>query len=204
MTTHTATSRGNGADYHYYICNQRKDRGRECDCTQRAVRATEAERVVWTFVSNLLGEPEMVRVGMEHLIEEERASRARNPEHEAELWAHKIADCAQRRSAYQDQQAAELMNLEELGFKLRELDNTRKIAERELAALKDHRRRVRDLEQDRDALLESMAEMVPEALDGLTGEEKSRVYRMLRLEVTPTAEGYDVSGALCTSVTPSG
>ena len=64
------------------------------------------------------------------------------------------------------------MSLEELGSKLRDLDNTRRIAERELAALKDHRRRVQDLEQDRDALLESMAEMVPEALDSLTGEEK--------------------------------
>src|SRR5215217_5862608 len=167
MTTHTATSRGNGADYHYYVCNQRKDRGRECDCTQRAVRATEAERVVWTFVSNLLREPETIRVGMERLIEEERTSQAQNPEHEAELWAQRIA-------------------------------------EQELAAVKDHRRRVQDLEQDRDALLESMAEMVPEALDSLTGEEKSRVYRMLRLEVTPTTEGYDVSGAICTSVTPSG
>jgi site-specific DNA recombinase len=204
MTTHTATSRGNGADYHYYVCNQRKDRRQECDCTQRAVRATEAERVVWTFVSNLLREPETIQVGMESLIEEERTSQAQNPKHEAELWAQKIADCVQRRSAYQDQQAAGLMSLEELGFKLKELDNTRRIAEQELAALKDHRRRVQDLEQDRDALLESMAEMVPEALDSLTGEEKSRVYRMLRLEVTPTAEGYDVSGAICTSVTPSG
>ncbi len=63
---------------------------------------------------------------------------------------------------------------------------------------------MQDLEQDRDALLESMAEMVPEALDSLTSEEKSRVYRMLRLEVTSTAEGYDVSGAICTSVIPSG
>ena len=204
MTTHTATSRGNGANYHYYVCNQRKDRGRECDCTQRAVRATEAERVVWTFVSTLLRDPETIRVGMERLIEEERTSQAQNPDHETELWAQKIADCAQRRSAYQDQQAAGLMSLEELGSKLRDLDNTRRIAERELAALKNHRRRVQDLEQDRDALLESMAEMVPEALDSLTGEEKSRVYRMLRLEVTPTAEGYAVSGALCTSVTPSG
>jgi site-specific DNA recombinase len=204
MTTHTATSRGNGADYHYYVCNQRKDRGRECDCTQRAVRATQAERVVWTFVSNLLREPETIRVGMERLIEEERTSQARDPEHEAELWAQRIADCARRRSAYQDQQAAGLMSLEELGSRLKDLDNTRRIAEQELAALKDHRRRVQDLEQDREALLESMAEMVPEALDSLTGEEKSRVYRMLRLEVTPTTEGYDVSGAICTSVTPSG
>jgi site-specific DNA recombinase len=204
MTTHTATSRGNGADYHYYLCNQRKNRRPECDCTQKAVRATEAERVVWTFLSNLLREPETIQVGMESLIEEERTSQAQNPEHEAELWAQKLADCVQRRSAYQDQQAAGLMSLEELGSKLRELDNTRRIAEQELAALKDHRRRVQDLEQDRDALLESMAEMVPEALDSLTGEEKSRVYRMLRLEVTPTVEGYDVSGAICTSVTPSG
>ena len=167
------------------------------------MRATEAERVVWTFVSNLLREPETIRVGMERLIEEERTSQAQDPEHEAELWAQRIADCAQRRSAFQDQQAARLMSLEELGSKLKDLDNTRRIAEQELAAVKDHRRRVQELEQDRDALLESMAEMVPEALDSLTGEEKSRVYRMLRLEVTPTTEGYDVSGAICTSVTPS-
>ena len=65
------------------------------------------------------------------------------------------------------------MSLEELGSKLRDLDNTRMIAERELAALNDHSRRVQDLEEDRDALLESTAEMVPEALDSLTGEEQS-------------------------------
>ena len=160
--------------------------------------------IITTYVINLLREPETIRVGMERLIEEERTSQAQDPEHEAELWAQRIADCARRRSAFQDQHAAGLMSLEELGSKLKDLDNTRRIAEQELAAVKDHRRRVQDLEQDRDALLESMAEMVPEALDSLTGEEKSRVYRMLRLEVTPTTEGYDVSGAICTSVTPSG
>jgi site-specific DNA recombinase len=47
MATHTSTSKGNGADYHYYVCKQRKERRRTCDCTQRAVRATEAERAVW-------------------------------------------------------------------------------------------------------------------------------------------------------------
>jgi hypothetical protein len=55
-------------------------------------------------------------------------------------------------SRCQYQQAAGLMSLEELGSKLKDLDNTRRIAEHELAALKDHRRRVQDLEQDRDAL----------------------------------------------------
>jgi hypothetical protein len=93
---------------------------------------------------------------------------------------------------------------EEPGSKLRELDNTRRAAERVLAALQDHLQRVEDLEQDRDALLEEMARMVPEALDYLTGEGKDRIYLMPRLEVTPTAEGYDVTGALYTSATPSG
>jgi hypothetical protein len=86
------------------------------------VRATEAERVVWTFVSNLLREPETIRVGMERLIEEERTSQAQDPEHEAEPWAQRIADCARRRSAFQDQQAAGLMSLEELSSKLKDLE----------------------------------------------------------------------------------
>jgi site-specific DNA recombinase len=157
---------------------------------------------VWEFVSDLLRDPEHVRRGMERLIEQERLERARDPEHEAEVWAQNIAVCDRKRGAYQDQQAAGLMTLEELGSKLRELDNTRSTAERELATLRGRRQRVEELEQDRDALLESMTAMVPEALDALTGEEKNRIYRMLRLEVTPSTEGYEVSGALCTSATP--
>ena len=46
------------------------------------------------------------------------------------------------------------------------------------------------------ALLESWAGAVPEALDQLTGRERNKVYRMLRLEVTPTTGGFDVTGAL--------
>jgi site-specific DNA recombinase len=202
MGTHTTSSSGRDADYHYYICKQRKRRKQACGCTQRGVKATEAESAVWEFVSGLLRDPEHVRRGMERLIEQERLERARDPEHEAEVWAQKIAECDGKRSAYQDQQAAELMTLEELGPKLRELDNTRRTAERELATLRGRRQHVEELEQDRDALLESMVGMVPEALGALTGEEKNRIYRMLRLEVTPSTEGYEVSGALCTSATP--
>jgi hypothetical protein len=55
-----------------------------------------------------------------------------------------------------------------------------------------------ELEADRDALLESMARMVTGDLDRLTGEERNKVYRMLRLEVIPRQEdGYDVTGAFC-------
>ena len=68
-----------------------------------------------------------------------------------------------------------------------------------MAAIKNHRQRIEELEEDRDALLESMAGMVPEALDSLTREEKHGIYRMLRLEVMLLEEGYQVSGAFCVS-----
>jgi site-specific DNA recombinase len=204
MTTHTAMSGGNGVAYHYYVCKQRKEYNKTCDCTQRSLRADETERVVWRFVSDLLREPEKVRHGMERLLEEERTSRGGDPEHEPEVWAQKIAECARLRSAYQDQQAAGLMTLEELGTKLEELEKTRSTAERGLSVLSDNQQRLSELESDRDALLESMVNIVPEKLDDLTGEEKSRIYRMLRLEVTPADQGYQVSGALCTGAAPSG
>ena len=89
------------------------------------------------------------------------------------------------------------MTLEELASKLAKLEETRRAAEAELEALEDSEERVRELEADRDGLLASYAEVVPEALDGLSGEERSRVYRMLQLEVKPDTEGYEVSGVFC-------
>ena len=49
-----------------------------------------------------------------------------------------------------------------------------------------------------------MAEAMPEDLDNLTSEEKNKIYRILRLEVTPFSEGYQVSGALSTPCALSG
>jgi hypothetical protein len=56
--------------------------------------------------------------------------------------------------------------------------------------------RAENLEHDRDALLESMAAKVPEDLDGLTGDQRNKVYRMLGLVITPAAEGLEVTAAL--------
>jgi hypothetical protein len=136
---------------------------------------------------------------MEALIKRERESEPRNLDREAKVWTKKLAEYTRLRSAYQDQQAAGLMTLQELGAKLEELENGRRKAERELTALTAHQQRVEGLENDRDALLQSMFEIVPGALDDLDGEKKNRLYQMLRLEVTPSEEGYEVSGAFCTS-----
>jgi hypothetical protein len=158
-----------------------------CSCTQKSLRPSEVEPPVWDFVSDVLTDPQKIRSGMEALIEQERASEPRNRNREAKVWTKKLAEYTRLRSAYQDQQAAGLMTLQELGAKLEELDEGRKKAERELTALKDHQQRVEELEKDRDALLQSMSETVPSALEDLDGEEKNRLYQMLRLEVTPSS-----------------
>ncbi len=152
MSTHTAKSSGNGAEYHYYLCKQRKQRRQTCDCTQRAVRAEEVERLVWEFVSNLLRDPEEIRRGMQHLIERERTDRTGDPEHEAEVWAGKIAECDRRRSAYQDQQAAGMMTLNELGDRLAQLDEARQAILREIDAHQNRGERLRRLVGLRDRL----------------------------------------------------
>jgi hypothetical protein len=56
-----------------------------------------------------------------------------------------------------------------------------------------------ELERDHDAVIESYAGMFPDALGALSGEERRRPYGMLRLEVAPTPDGPEVSGALGTS-----
>jgi site-specific DNA recombinase len=196
IQTKTMMPEGRGP-YHYYLCARRVELRGMCSCTQKAVRAAGAEEAIWGFVSRLLKDPERIRLGMERLIDEERAAANRgDPESTAKAWADKAAECVRLRAAYQDQQAAGLMTLEELGSKLSDLDEMRRHAERELSALQDHQERVEQLEADRDVLLEEIAETVPVGLDTLTGEERNKVYRMLRLEVTPTPEGYSITGAL--------
>ena len=184
-----------GYRYYYYLCPRAGKRA--YPCKQKCLRAEKAEATVWDFVCGMLKHPERVRVGMERLIAQERDGRRSDPEREAAVWAQKAAECARLRGACQDQQAAGLMSLAELGSKLEELESTRRMAEAEIAALAAQEERVEELERDRDALLEFYAGAVPEALDSFDGEERNRVYRMLRLEITPHEDGIrDVRGIL--------
>jgi len=100
-------------------------------------RAEDVEEAVWAFVSEMLGDRDRVRAGVRHLAEQERAVRRAHldSDKEARLWAEKVSECARKRSAYQDQQAAGVMTLAELSEKLADLEETRRHAESELALL---------------------------------------------------------------------
>ena len=195
MVTQTTNPQGRGP-YHYYGCRNRRELASRCPDRQRYIQAHEVEPAVWGFVSGLLKGPERIRAGMNALIDRERKYGPTDTGQEAEAWVEKIAECERLRGAYQDQQAAGLMTLGELASKLEGLEETRKVAQAELAALGTREKTVSQLERDRDALLESWSAMVPEALESLAGEERNKVYRMLRLEVTPTPGGFEVTGAL--------
>ena len=82
--------------------------------------------------------------------------------------------------------------------KLADIREARETAQRELAASRSRKERSEELERDRDALPESLANTVTTGLEAFPGAERDKVYRTLRLLVTPAAEGYEVSGTLCT------
>jgi hypothetical protein len=184
-------------EYFYYRCRKYHLHG-DAGCDHRkSHRADKVEAAVWEFVSGLLRDPERLRVGLDEMIDQERAAMRGGPDGQAKVWLEKLADVSRKRARFQDMAAESLISFDELRGKLLELDETRKTAERELEALRDRQERIEQLECDRVTLLDHYADMVPEALDELTGEERHQVYRMLRLEVYVHPDGsLDIRGAV--------
>ena len=70
-------------------------------------------------------------------------------------------------------------------------------ARRELEAIDRRQERIKDLERDRDALLDSLVAASPDALEALTSEERLNVYQMLGLRVILRQDGgLEASGTL--------
>jgi hypothetical protein len=71
------------------------------------------------------------------------------------------------------------------------------MAQRRLEILSRRKKKMEKLEWNRDALVKFYAEIVSEALDGLSPEERHHVYMIMRLRVEPAPDGsIDVSGTL--------
>jgi site-specific DNA recombinase len=200
-----------GKEHFYYRCHQRWQRGREACRNHKLHRADKVEGQVWEIVSNLLQNPEQLRTDIDKMIELERNNMCSDPEQEQQAWLEKIAKADHKRARYQEMAADGLITLDELRIRLSELANTRSMAERELKALQNHKERMVDLETDREALLDSLVSIAPDALDSLRSEERHHLYKMLKLKVVVCQGGaLDVSGtfgyslAMCNFETPHG
>jgi DNA repair ATPase RecN len=193
----TNTSRYKGKAYHYYRCKRASAYGPNA-CPQRMIRIEQIEPLLRDFVFGVLSDPDTIQRGLDSLIQRETEEVREDPEQVVETLAERQSQNTHLRRAYQDQQAAGLMTLEELAARLEELEVTRKVLEAELASLERSQQKAKELDNDRDAVVASLAASIPDALDNLTGEEINTVYRKLRLRLIPSDEGYDATGVLCT------
>jgi site-specific DNA recombinase len=206
MTVHATLDSRNGRRYCYYRCPKRGRHGVQKVCINgKHHRAAEAEAAVWDLVSGLLKDPERLRRGLDEMIEQERAGMRGDPDQEVASWLEKLAEVEQERRSYLRFAAKGQMTDDELDEALAELEETRIMAEEELATIRGRKEIIGELERDRDALLESYAKMTPEALDALTPEERRQVYGMLRLRVEVAADGTMVArGILSENCRPAG
>lgn len=183
-------SAAGGRIYSYYRCARLTRLGKgscqslEGSRSRKNHRAERVERLVWEFVSDLMKDPAQLRDDLERMIELEKTGAHGDPELEEKAWLDKLAELGRMRRGFQEQAARGYMTFEELGAALDGLEETRGTAERELVALQRRRETLEQVELDKEALLEHYARIAPEALDSLTLEERHRLYKMLRLEVS--------------------
>jgi site-specific DNA recombinase len=171
----------------YYVCNAKYKKGPEFCVTTRTRKAAALEKRVWSEVRAYLEEPERLRADLDRAIELERGSRG-DPDREAKMWAQRITEADAKWARLQHAYAEGVISLEDLRERLAELDEEKATAERELAALQDREDRVRDLERDREAVLEELMGDASEALDSMSPEQRHRFYKMLRIKVHIDAE----------------
>jgi site-specific DNA recombinase len=179
----------------YYCCKAKYKKGPEFCTTTRTRKAADLEERVWSEVRAYLEEPERLRADLDRAIELERGGRG-DPDREAKAWARRIADAEAKRARFQHAYAEGVVSLEDLRERLAELDGEKATAERELAALRDRAGRVRNLERDRDAVLEGLIGDASEALDSMGPEQRHRFYKMLKIKVHIDAEdALEITGA---------
>ena len=154
---------------------------------------------MWEFVSRAMKDPGRIAVGMGAHIEQKRAAMRGDPEREAKAWLERLAEVDRERRGCLRLAAKGRMTDEELDEALSELEETRRTAEQELAAVRGRHEEIEALERDRDALKASWSAAVPGDLDRLTPEGRNGLYHALRLEISPReGEGYVVTGPFVT------
>jgi hypothetical protein len=177
-----------GTGYRYYRCQNLRKHGRDAYPDGAARPADHIERDVMCYVQVLVSDREKLRAQIDEAIAKETAV-LRDPGSERITLERRIGESQRLRSSYQDQQAAGLMTMEELGDKLRRLDERRTSAESALRGLLLGHRRVEELEDKKRTLLEAYSDGILLGIDLFTPSMRRAIYEMLRLDVvvTPTS-----------------
>ena len=146
------------------------------------------EQRIAEAITDLLCDPARLERQIDQKIERERQA-VMAPEKEIWVLKERLERLALTRRNYQDQQAAGLMTLDELGQRLSELDEGRESMRQELATVQDRNERIEEMENKRTIVLALYAGFISASLNVLPPEERRRVYSALGLRVALSADG---------------
>jgi site-specific DNA recombinase len=182
----TSTVSGSGL---YYRCRKRISYGKDICAMKKYLRADLVEPLVWEGVSEVLGEPERLKRGLQKMLEKEQETPTVNYEGEARVFRKKLSEVGHKRAKFQELAADGLMTKEELRSELDTLELTREAAERELRLASERSERLSALERDAEALLEAYEKQCAQVLADLSPEDRREVYKLLDLTVEAHPDG---------------
>ncbi|MBA3473532.1 MAG: hypothetical protein H0T57_09960 [Rubrobacter sp.] len=175
-----------GKDYRYYRCQKGAKYGHE-ECGGKPRRAELLEDEVSFYVGNLIDDPTRLQQQLDAAIEQESS---RNPDEDITSWLKVVEDCDRQRGAYQDQQAAGLMSLDELRRKITELDESKATAQEHLNNARAGKSRVEELQATKRAMLDAYTSgIMYDGIHSFPAEMKHEIYQTLGLKVTVPIEG---------------
>jgi hypothetical protein len=150
------------------------------------VRADEADKRVWEFVSNILTNPDRLARGLEKMLENERQPSVGEGE---TTWLKRIAEIDLKQERLLDLHLDGDITTEKFRAKSAELEAARAAAKAQLEAARSRLARLKDIERNKDALVSHYASLVPQVLPGLSPEEKYQIYKKMYLQVLAQHDG---------------
>jgi hypothetical protein len=193
------TGYSTGSGYRYYQCQSRKKHGKDDYPNGATRRADNIERDVMCYVQVLISDREKLRAQIDEAIAREMAG-LRDPDADCAALEQQVEKVFKLRSAYQDQQAAGLMTLEELSQKLRQLEDQRVAAEDNLAELRRGQSKIEHLRAKKRALLEAYGNGMLLGIDLFTPSMRRAIYEMLQLNIFVSSTGMRVQSVVDANV----
>jgi len=174
----------------YYRCSLVKREGKHACEVRTNYRAEALEAEVFEWVVLLVSHPTRLERELDKEIERiRRGERSGDPEREAQGWLRQIEDLERRRARALDLAVDGLMDHDTLRQKLSELDGQKETAEAELAACRDRRGRVEDLEALKEELMVRFMFEGPDLMSRWTPEQRNEIYRRLGIKVVALPDG---------------
>jgi hypothetical protein len=170
--------------YFYYQCRRRYRVGPDACSNTRCLPAAKLEERVWREVSGLLDHEKAVRDAFDGYA---AFFQGTGSDANRKRLAGIIEKAQTERSGYLRLAAQGRMTDAELDEALAEADQRKLKAERELAVTQEDAKLAREMEVLRDMLLEGIRRGLWS--HGRTLREQADLYRQMRLQVTPEAEG---------------